>query len=574
LVCQTIAGVLAAACMTLALSAAAQTTDSQTGYWGDQGDGSYRNPILAGDYSDPDVIRVGEDFYMISSTINMSPGMVVLHSRDLVNWTTISHVVADTSQLGPTMNWDRMDRYNTGIYAGSIRYHAGVYFVHFTSFLEGLFVATATNPAGPWRVRPMLDRQARPLLAPRWLDLCPFWDDDGSAYLVASKPNGAWYPHLFRMSADGVTLLDADLDAMLQAGPQPSGQGAIIYARPSAEGNKIYKRGDFYYFFNNEVAWRGRVPMIRRSRFIYGQRADGSPGTPNDPGAYETRPLLATTAEDREQNQGGLVDTPDGRWFFLTHGGAGGHADGRVVSLLPVNWNDGWPVAGVDRDHDGVGEMSWSGGAIPVPGLQQTYPQGSDGFDAATLNARWEWNHQPRAEMWSLSERRGWLRLRAFAPAAPGGFFRVGNLLGQRYLSGDSAVATFAMDLSGMADGQRAGLAHFNGGRNYAAVQVSQSAGQRALEYEQDGEGLARISIPARTRRLWLRTAVDRNHLAAFAYSIDGREYHAVGNSYLLQWGGYRGDYIGVFTYNASGERGYIDIDRFDYEIANRESRR
>ena len=243
----------------------------QTGKWGDQGDGTYRNPILPSDYSDPDVIRVGSDYYLISSTFHFSPGMVILHSNDMVNWETVGYAVDDLTKLGPELNWDKMNRYNTGIYAGSIRYHKGIFYIHFHSYLEGFFVATATNPAGPWKVQPMLDKNNKPLRVPKWDDVCPFWDDDGKAYMVGSKPNGAWYPHLFRMSEDGVKLLDADSASMVKTGPQPEGEGAVIYDKRSAEGNKIYKIDGYYYLFHNEVTKpeNVRIGMMKRSRYIY-----------------------------------------------------------------------------------------------------------------------------------------------------------------------------------------------------------------------------------------------------------------------------------------------------------------
>jgi beta-xylosidase len=148
--------------------------------WGDQGNGTFRNPVLPADYSDIDAIRVGSDYYAISSTFQFSPGMVVLHSRDLVNWRILSHAVADLTQIGPEMNWDRMDRYGRGIWAGAIRQHAGKFWIYFGTPDEGYFVTTATNAAGPWEPLTCVMR------APGWDDCCPFWDDDGQGYLVGT----------------------------------------------------------------------------------------------------------------------------------------------------------------------------------------------------------------------------------------------------------------------------------------------------------------------------------------------------------------------------------------------------
>ena len=149
--------------------------------WGQLGDGTYANPVLAGDYSDPDVIRVGEDYWMITSTFQYSPGMAVLHSRDLISWRHVGACVPDVTALGPAYRWDRMERYNIGIYAGSLRHHDGRYWVHFTTLDEGIFVTTADHPTGPWSPLHRLTDQTG------WDDPCPLWDEDGRAWLVASS---------------------------------------------------------------------------------------------------------------------------------------------------------------------------------------------------------------------------------------------------------------------------------------------------------------------------------------------------------------------------------------------------
>jgi len=149
---------------------------------GDQGDGTFRNPVLAGDYSDPDVIRVGEEYYGISSTLQESPGMMVIHSKDLVHWEIIGHVVSDVSVLSPELNWNSMKGYDQGIFAGSIRYHDKRFYCHFTTKKNGWFVATADRPEGPWNVTQMTDMEGSPLNGYGWDDTCPFWDEDGNAY--------------------------------------------------------------------------------------------------------------------------------------------------------------------------------------------------------------------------------------------------------------------------------------------------------------------------------------------------------------------------------------------------------
>ena len=184
------------------------TTFSQIpGKWGDQHDGTYNNPILPGDYSDLDAIRVGSDFYAISSTMQFSPGMVVLHSKDLVNWRIAGHVVDNLTQISPELNWDKMNRYGRGIWAGSIRYYKGKYWVYFGTPDEGFFMSSATNPAGPWEPLHQLWKVSG------WNDCCPFLDDDGQLYFIATnfssdpRNNKKYNIHIFRMTPDGRQLI-------------------------------------------------------------------------------------------------------------------------------------------------------------------------------------------------------------------------------------------------------------------------------------------------------------------------------------------------------------------------------
>ncbi len=183
--------------------------------WGDQGDGTYANPVMPGDFSDLDAIRVRSDFYASSSTLQFSPGVVILHSRDLVNWKIIGHVVDDLVVLDPELNWDRMNRAGRGVWAGAIRYHQGKFWVYFGTPDQGIFMSQARNPAGPWtRAQPVLRGAG-------WDDPCPFWDDDGRVYLVTTHfapegPTGTKYNiHLFQMNAAGDRVM--------------AGSGAIIH---------------------------------------------------------------------------------------------------------------------------------------------------------------------------------------------------------------------------------------------------------------------------------------------------------------------------------------------------------
>ena len=493
------------------------------GEWGDQGDGTYANPVLPADFSDLDAICVGSDFYAISSTFQYSPGMAVLHSRDLVNWTIVGHVVPDLTRISPALGWQQMDRAGRGIWAGSIRFHGGRFWVYFGTPDEGLFMSTAPAPSGPWT--PV----ERVLAEAGWDDPCPFWDDDGQPYLVATRFRD-YTIHLFPLSPDGRTL----------------GTGRIIHHSKGSEANKLYKMHGLYYHYFSEVHAEGRVAMMERARSL--------------DGPWQTRQLNHVhPAIDKEPNQGGLVELPSGKWYFFTHQGTGDW-EGRAAVLLPVTWRRGWPILG-RVGKDGIGTMVWRG-PKPIAAGPPTSPVISDDFSARALDPAWEWNYQPREDHWSLTERLGWLRLSAFPPLRAGDFRSVGNVLTQRAMRTRSNVVTVRIDLSGMVDGQEAGLAHY--ARTAARVRVLRSGSGSSLAVCSPGCG---AETPLVQKELWLRSTWDFSGLSRFSYSLDGQAFTAVGAPYRLTWGDYRGDRIGLYT---TGERdaGHVDFTGFTYSVA------
>ena len=536
----------------------------QTGEFGMTGDGRFRNPVIASDFSDPDVIRVGEDYYGIASTFCFSPGMLIYHSRDLVNWEVIGHVVDDITFLNPDMGWERMNGYYNGIWAGSLRYHDGTFYCHFATPKGGWFVARTDDIRGRWEVEAMRDCNGRELRGGGWDDLCPLWDDDGQAYIVASNFGHHWWPHLFKMSADGTQLLDG----MVVDEPDPRHPenmeivgGYVVKPFRTAEAAKLYKWDGMYYIYFSEVrnihGNRVRVPVMRRSRSLYGP--------------YEEEILLHSQgkAVDKEPNQGAIVDTPAGEWYFVTHHGTGDF-DGRVVSVLPVRWADGWPLIGEDCDNDGVGEMVWEM-PMPASGVEALTMQTSDDFAGTTLSPQWEWNHQPRADKWQLDKKRGCLRLGAFGQLRKGEFFTTGNVVSQRYIRWEKGEAVAQLGLREMADGQRAGLTHFNGGKDYACLEVRKDEGRLTLYYVsgRSGEEPREVrlgQLPRHCRRVYLRTTIDFDGEATFAWSTDGKRFTDSGETFRLKWGSYRGDRIGLYTFNNECEEGSVDIERFDYE--------
>lgn len=663
----------------------------------DLGDGTYYNPILNADYSDPDIVRYENTYYMISSTIQLSPGMAILASSDLVNWRTVNYVFENVKTLDPNLNWDKMDSYGLGIYAGSLRYLEWMengtkkhkWFVHTTILNRGIIVATAADILGKWDCQFMKDINGNPILAPGWVDNCPYWEfnNDGTlkaAYMIASKSNGAWYTHLFQMSLNGTQLLDGDLYYMsmhgdfarrrvngevvnrisgeiiptsktvgdaavtqmnesgeiasiLYAEHIPYREGTVIRDIVTAEASKIIrfdntaignmtfcgrhgknqKAKDYIYIFNSEV-WEKpfRFPVLHRAKSIYGDKFDSSgkyigPGTPSNPGSYETQRLIiniTTPFDTYEPNQGGFIDIPatmsvDGQeyWYFITHhGNERAQPQGRPVSLLPVHWIEGWPIIGGVNEQgdylslgkpcslasawDGTGFDSNSNSAIHHPNskykpgimkwhckkppIKDNCPivnfKESDAFsdNGSTLTKIWQWNHVPRGEFWSLAERPGYLRMYAFPTTDnSNNFFKIGNVICQRYIHSKEFLAEIKIDISFMENGQQAGLAHFNGGKNYASIGVYRENDINRLIYCSN-----KSDTIVNTNIIIFRSFVDINCINQYSYSMDsGNTYIQFGEQYQLIPAGFRGDYIGIFTYNNIGN-GLIDAEYFKLE--------
>ena len=503
--------------------------------WGDQGDGTYNNPVVPGDYSDLDCIRVGPDYYAISSTFQFSPGVVILHSRDLVNWTIQGHAIADLTQISPELNWDRMNRYGKGIWAGAIRYHDGRFWIYFGAPDEGYFMTTAKDIAGPWEPLHAVLGEAG------WDDCCPFWDDDGQGYLVGSNFRDGYKIHLWKLTPDGRDLIKESDHA--------------IHQSKGSEANKLYKVNGVYYHLFSEVKSEGRVVMMERATNIFGPYE-------------ETKQLNHADRKAKEPNQGGLVQTEKGGWYWFTHHGSGSW-EGRCASLLPVTWIDGWPIIG-QVGADGIGSMVWSG-KMPVAGTPMFVSPTDDEFNETSLPPQWEWNYQPRADKWSLTERPGWLRLRAFKPLSPDNLLKAGNTLTQRSLRTSTNEVIIKLDLAGMADGQKAGLCHFSS-PHYSTLGVSQTGATRTLEFSTGGKVTAGPMLTGGS--LWLKSTWGLDGQSHYAYSLDGKTYTGFGNAYQLQWGSYRGDRIGIYSYNNQADAGYIDVDSFHYDYSGPQNRK
>lgn len=486
------------------------------GKWGDQGNGTYINPILNADYSDPDVIRVGNKYYMVASDFHFL-GMQVLESTDLVNWKLVSQIYHRFDFPG----WDDNNQYAGGSWAPSIRYHDNKFWVFFCTPKEGLFMSYATNPAGPWSPLHLMGK------VERWEDPCPFWDEDGQAYLGRSR-QGAGPIIIHKMSRDGHQLLD---------------EGVTVYTGPVAEGTKIFKKDNYYYISIPEGGVGTGWQTILRSKNIYGP--------------YEKKVVLEQGSTSiNGPHQGAIVDTPDGKWVFFHFQRT--DALGRVVHLQPMHWENAWPVIGVDFDRNGIGE--------PVHVWKKTIeskaiftPQTDDTFSLPTLSLQWQFNHNPVDRAWSLSTHPGSLTFQALkAPT----FRSAHNTLTQKIV-GYVSEATVAMNFSEIAEGQRCGLACM--GKENKMLGIKMENGQKKLYISNDTIETTLTSMAENT--IYLRVSINiANRQFQFFSSTDNIHFDACGDPFFIHFGFWKGARIALYCYNKEKEAGTTSFQWFKYK--------
>jgi beta-xylosidase len=509
----------------------------------DQGDGTYRNPVLFADYSDPDVVRVGEDYYLVASSFNCAPALPVLHSRDLVNWRLINHALP---RQVPEDVFSKVQPGN-GVWAPAIRFHDGKFWIYYPDPDFGIYAITAANPAAEWS-QPVLVKAGKGLIDP-----CPLWDDDGQTYLVhawaksrAGFSNGLT---IVRLSPDGLRPLDEGEVVI---------DGNKLTGYRTLEGPKFYKRGGYYFIFAPAGGVEGGWQSVFRSRNIYGP--------------YEDRIVLRQGRTDiNGPHQGAWIDTPSGRDWFIHFQDL--DAYGRVVHLQPMTWrDDGWPVMGTDPEGNGTGEpvRTWR-----KPDVGRSYPievpATSDEFETGNLGLQWQWQANPRDAWHSLAAKPGSLRLFSQTVPSTTNLWLAPNLLLQKWPAPEF-VATTALSFCPAAEGDTAGLVVF--GFNYAWIGVRKNAQGLRLsmtscqDANQDGieREVAGLRIDGGT--LWLRVAISGGGRCRFSYSIDNRKFIPLGGELTGSKGRWIGAKVGLFTVAAPGasQTGYADFDWFHVE--------
>ena len=505
---------------------------AQSKVWvADNGDGTYKNPVLYADYSDPDAIRVGDDFYLTASSFNAAPGLPILQSKDLVNWRIIGHALP----MQPPFEVYAKPRHGNGVWAPAIRFHAGEFFIFYPDPEYGIYMVHAREIGGPWSP-PLLIKDAK-----GWIDPCPLWDDDGQAYLVsamAGSRSGIKSVLLIsRMSADGTKLLD---------------EGRLVYdghaQDPTIEGPKLYKRSGYYYIF----APGGGVPagwqVVLRSRNIYGP--------------YERRVVLKQgKTPTNGPHQGAWVETQKGESWFLHFQDKGAY--GRIVHLEPMRWVDDWPRMGDDGEPVLRYRTPDVGRAWPV----ETPAESDDFRDGIGLQWQWAANPQPG---WALpASGLGFLRLTAVPfPEGFKNFWDVPNLLLQKFPA-PKFTATASVTFAAHQTGEEAGL--IVTGLDYAYIAARKTGDTLTLVYavaHDADRGTPETQVPLKALQgspMYLRVEVDEGAICRFSYSADGRQFSPVVTPFTARQGRWIGAKVGIFAIGGKGgtEYGYADFHWF-----------
>ena len=540
-----------------ALPMAAQQKEYVSQVWvADRGDGTYQNPVLYADYSDPDACRVGNDFYMTSSSFNCLPGLQILHSNDLVNWRIIGAAIP--YRLTPVSTPERPEHGNR-VWAPAIRHHNGEFYIFWGDPDQGVFMTKARDPQGPW-TEPVLVKAGQGIIDP-----CPLWDDDGQVYLV----------HAYAGSRAQLKSVIA-ICQLNEEATQAVTPSRIVFdgheAHPTCEGPKFYKKGGYYYIFHPA----GGVPtgwqVVLRSKNVYGP--------------YECKTVLAQgNTSVNGPHQGAWVDTPTGEDWFLHFQDVGAY--GRLVHLQPMKWKDGWPVIGTDPDGDGCGEPVLS---HRKPDVGRTYPvctpQESDEFDGYTLSPQWQW-HANINEKWAYyAGNHGFVHLYSY-PVVPQyrNLWDVANLLLQK-TPAPNFTATMKLTFSPTKQykGERTGLVVM--GMDYAALVLENTASGLTLsqvvchgaDKGQPEQVNASVGLKEGTVYLRVKFGCDGRKIVQsegghdllvtcdFSYSTDGRTFSPLGTTFQAREGKWIGAKVGTFCTRPAikaSDGGWADVDWF-----------
>lgn len=507
----------------------------------DLGNGNYKNPVLYADYSDPDACRVGDDYYMTASSFNCIPGLPILHSKDLVNWTIIGYAIdrmPENASFGEGVN------HGGSVWAPAIRFHNGEFYIYYGDPDLGIFMTKAKDPAGEWEPVTLV-KEGKGLI-----DSCPLFDDDGNVYLA----------HGYAGSRAGIKSLLA-VTRLTSDGKKAVGESKIIYdghdIDPTIEGPKFYKRNGYYYIFAPAGGVATGWQLAMRSRDIFGP--------------YE-RKIVMEQGETviNGPHQGAWVDTQTGEDWFLHFQDVG--ALGRVMHLQPMIWKNGWPIIGEDRDGDSCGNPVLT---YKKPNVGKTYPivtpVESDEFITNELGLQWQWHANPLSWWYFTNQEKGYLSLYS-VPVADDykSLWDVPNLLLQKI---PAPAFTTTMKLTFKPDtrfyGERTGLVVM--GIDYALLAFENTkdgfvlSQNECINAEKGSTESINESVTLKDGTIFLRVKLSRDGTSSFSYSTDDKKYTRLGKDFKAKEGKWIGAKIGTFCTRPiqKNDGGRVDIDWF-----------
>ena len=495
----------------------------------------YTNPVLHADYSDPDVVRSGDDYYMVASSFNCVPGLPVLHSRDMVSWELKGYAL---ERLQPEEYYSSV-RHGGGVWAPCIRIHNREFYIFYPDPDHGIFMVKASDPEGPWS-EPVTVMRGKGLIDPS-----PLWDGDGKAYLVyafaGSRAGVKSVLMVTRMSYDGTTAY---------------GNPVMVFDghddNPTVEGPKFYKRNGWYYIFAPAGGVTKGWQLALRSKHVFGP--------------YEARKVMHQgNTKINGPHQGAWVTTRTGEdWFFHFQDKG---AYGRIVHLQPMKWVDDWPVIGSDEDGDGIGEPVTS---FTMPGTGNTVQSYSlhwgGAFCGTTLPPQWQWHANPSLTWGYPSEAYGFYRLNCIArPDSMRNLWDMPNLL-MRKMPAEQFTATATVRCTLRSDGEEAGMVVM--GRDYQYISLSKTDGRlllrivRCIDADRGGTEEELFSREVESGELHFRLTVKAGALCRFSYSTDEKEFFDAGEPFTSRQGMWIGAKIGFFALRDgfTNDAGNIDL--------------
>ncbi len=518
----------------------------------DLGNGTYKNPVLHADYSDPDVCAVGNDFYMTASSFSCIPGLPILHSKDLVNWKIVNYAL---KELVPTDYYATV-KHGKGVWAPSIRYHDGEFYIYWGDPDFGVYMVKTKDPLGEWS-EPVLVKPAKGIIDP-----CPLWDDDGKCYL-----SFAWAGSRSQINS---VICVAEMNA---EGTKVMGPATIVYdgnddVNHTCEGPKFYKYNGYYYLMFPAGGVKTGWQMAARSENVFGP--------------YEARRVMDQgDTPVNGPHQGGWVQTASGEDWFVHFQDK--ECYGRVVWLEPMKWVDGWPVIGEDKDNDGCGNPVLTYRKPSVPSSSVVNPAENDDFSSTSLGLQWQW-HSNYHDLYGFTTPYGFMRLYTWPLSEKYiNLWEASNMLLQK-LPAETFTATTKVKMVSKENGQEGGLIVM--GWDYAALTICREDGRFILKQricknaEQGGkesvEKLASfepserqtiIYSPTVSREIYLRMKMDKEGLCSFYYSLDGSDFIPCGKTFKARQGKWIGAKIGYVCVEPSVKpavnRGWMDVDWF-----------